>query len=226
LEPATLAENPDPELTTMADQTDNRSNSPPRLSVPAELQAFSEPYDLLPGESPSDYEAVRQMMVDDVQPETNLEWLWTLDLIELSWEILRYRCLKRRVLEEHRHSAIRAILLRLDGERTPTEKFQHLQLQVGRVAAEWRDDPNAAVEIEARLRQHGFDDIVVNAEVFYQARGSFAMFDDLTQTAQNRRMVLFREISIRREFARRAKSSSDAVVDGKLVRISKAGVPR
>jgi hypothetical protein len=27
------------------------------------------------------------MMVDDVQPETNIEWLWTPDLVELSWEI-------------------------------------------------------------------------------------------------------------------------------------------
>jgi hypothetical protein len=181
---------------------------------------------LLPGENRSDFEAIRQMMVDDVQPETNIEWLWTLDLVELSWEILRYRRLKRRVLEEYRHSAIKEILMRLDGEGMPAEQFQHLELQVGRIAAEWRADANAAVEIEARLRQHGFDDTVVNAEVFHQARGSFAMFDDLMHAAQNRRMVLLREINIRREVAKRAKKSSDAVIDGKFVRVSKAGVPR
>jgi hypothetical protein len=76
------------ELTTMVDP-DNRPNSSARLSMPAELHAFSEPCNLLPGESRSDFEAIRQMMVDDIQPETNIEWLWTLDLIELSWEILR-----------------------------------------------------------------------------------------------------------------------------------------
>ena len=42
------------------------------------------------------------MMVDDIQSETNVEWLWTLDLAELSWEILRYRCLKKRILDAHR----------------------------------------------------------------------------------------------------------------------------
>jgi hypothetical protein len=161
------------------------------------------------------------MMVDDVQPKTNVEWLWTLDLVELSWEILRYRRLKQRVLAQHRHCAIKAILLRLDGEGMPAERFQHLEFQIGRVAAEWRDDADSAVEIEARLRQHGFDDTALDAEVFYQARGSFAMFDELMHAAQNRRMVLLREISIRREFVKRAKSSSDAVIEGKFLRVSK-----
>ena len=71
-----------------------------------------------------------------------------------------------------------------------------------------------------------FRDTVVNAEVFHQAREPFAMFDDLMHMAQHRRMILLREISVRREFAKRAKRSSDAVVDGKFVRASKASVPR
>ena len=57
---------------------------------------FSEPFLLLPGEDLRDFEAIRQMMVDEIQPQTNIEWLWTLDLVELSWEILRYRRLKKR----------------------------------------------------------------------------------------------------------------------------------
>jgi hypothetical protein len=162
------------------------------------------------------------MMIDDIQPETNIEWLWTLDLIELSWEILRYRSLKQRVLAECRHSAIRAILLRLDGEGMPVERFQHLEFQVGRIVAEWRTDANAAVEIEARLRRHGFDAAAVNSEVLFQAQESFAMFDDLMHAAQNRRMVLLREINVRREFAKRATRPSDAAIDGKFERVSKA----
>jgi hypothetical protein len=204
----------------------HRSNAQPWLSMPAELRPFSEPCELLPGESRRDLESIRQMMVDDVQPETNMDWLWTLDLVELSWEILRYRPLKQRVLAAYRHSAIRAILLRLDGDGMPAEHIQQLEFQVERITAEWRDDANAAVEIEARLRQHGFDDTVVNAEVFSQTRDLFAMFDGLMHAAQNRRMILLREISIRREFAKRAKRSSDSVFDGKFVRISKAGLSR
>jgi hypothetical protein len=50
------------------------------------------------------------MMVDDVQPETNIEWLWTLDLFELSWKILRYRRRKQTILDVHRVTAIETIL--------------------------------------------------------------------------------------------------------------------
>src|SRR6266446_3100817 len=41
----------------------------------------------LPGESGQDFEAIRRMMIDDIQPKTKIEWLWTLDLIERSWEL-------------------------------------------------------------------------------------------------------------------------------------------
>ena len=66
------------------------------LTVPHELTSFFEPSFLLPGEkSVMISNLFRQMMVDDIRPETNIEWLWTLDLVELSWEVLRYRRLKR-----------------------------------------------------------------------------------------------------------------------------------
>jgi len=42
------------------------------------------------------------MMDGDIRPETNIEWLWTMDLVELSWEILRYQRLKNRILDAHR----------------------------------------------------------------------------------------------------------------------------
>ena len=145
------------------------------------------------------------MIVDDIQPQTNIEWLWTLDLVELSWEILRYRHLKKRILDLHRVAAIKSILERLDGEGMPAEATPMVQMQAKRTAAEWRDDPDAAIDIEARLRRRGFDNIDINAEVFVRARESFEMFDHLIYLAQNRRIGLLREISLRREFARRAR---------------------
>jgi hypothetical protein len=165
----------------------------------------SEQPHLLPGENVRDFETVRQMMVDDIQPETNIEWLWTLDLVELSWEILRYRRLKVRILDAHRVAAIEAILQRLDGAGMPPEAGPMVQLQARRAAAEWRDDSTAAADIEARLLRSGIDSIDINAEVFVQARELLEMFDQLIHLAQSRRIAVLREISIRREFARRAR---------------------
>jgi hypothetical protein len=132
------------------------------LTVPAELISISEPCSLLPGESRRDFEVIQKLIVDDIQPQTNIEWLWTLDLVELSWEILRYRRLKKKILDTHRVAAIVAILQRLDGEGMPAETMPMVQIHAKRTADEWRDDPGAAIEIEARLHRSGFDNTDIN----------------------------------------------------------------
>ena len=93
------------------------------------------------------------MIVEDIQPQTNIEWLWTLDLVELSWEILRYRRLKKSILDVHRATAIEAILRRLDGGGMPAGAMPMLDLHAKWTTAEWRDDRDAANETEARLRR-------------------------------------------------------------------------
>jgi hypothetical protein len=191
------------------------------VAVPAELRVFSEPSCLLPGENRRDFEAIRQMMIDDVRPQTNIEWLWVLDLVELSWEILRYRCLKQRVIAAYRETAIESILLRLDGAGIPTDASEIVRLQSKQNAAQWREDSCAAAEIEKRLEQHGFDATGINAEVFIQAREQFAMFDHMLHAAQRRRIVLLREISIRREFAKRARVISEAMIEANMARVAR-----
>jgi hypothetical protein len=88
----------------------------------------------------------------------------------------------------------------------PIEASCKVLMQTRRNAEEWRNDREAAAEIEARLARHGFDVLSVTAEVFVQARGLFEMFDSLMQAAQSRRFTLLREINIRRELGRRVKS--------------------
>jgi hypothetical protein len=52
-------------------------------SIPAQSRSLLKPPRSLPGESQTDYATVRQMMIDEVAPQTSIEWLWTIDLIEL-----------------------------------------------------------------------------------------------------------------------------------------------
>jgi hypothetical protein len=141
------------------------------------------------------------MIVEDIGPKTNLEWLWTIDLVELSWEILRYRRLKEKILRIHRSKAIASILQKLDGAGAPPETKSVIQAYSERAADGWRHDPDAASEIDARLRRNGFDEATVNAEVFLQARDAFTWFDTMMHVAQRRRIDLLREIAMRREFA-------------------------
>jgi len=61
----------------------------------------------------------------------------------------------------------------------PPEAVPMVQAQAGRTAAQWRDDREAAIEIEAHLGRTGFDAIDIDAEVFVQARELFDVFDQL-----------------------------------------------
>src|SRR6476660_7114522 len=149
---------------------------------------------LLPGESRREFETIRQMIIEDVGPTTNLEWLWTLDLTELSWEILRYRRLREKILQAYRAKAIAAILQRLDGAGIPPQTKGMVQIYCEQAADDWCRDPDAASEIDARLQRSGFDLATINAEVFLQARESFGWFDAMMHAAQSRRIALIREI--------------------------------
>jgi hypothetical protein len=82
---------------------------------------------------------------------------------------------------------IEAIARKVDGEGMPVEAMPMVQLQARRTATEWRQDREAAIEIEERLDRNGFDAIDINAEVFVQARELFLMFDQLIHSARNRR---------------------------------------
>jgi hypothetical protein len=183
-----------------------------RLAIPAELEGFTHEPCLLPGESRREFETVRWMIIDNVRPKTCIEWLWTLDLVELSWEILRYRCLKKKILEGFRMAAVESLLQRVDGSGLPAEATGSMKAYARRNALQWREDQRAAIEIEARLKQSGFDAAALNAEVYLQARDQLEMFDLLMQRAQQRRVIILREVSIRREFAIRAKRISDSAI--------------
>ena len=78
------------------DQDNAVGRIPAAVAIPAELQSFSESH-LLPDESFRDFEFMRNAIVREVRPDSFIEWLWTFDLVELSWEILRYRRFKMRL---------------------------------------------------------------------------------------------------------------------------------
>jgi hypothetical protein len=171
--------------------------------MPAFLQAIVRPSSLLPGEDPSEFEAIRDIIIHDVAPQSGIEWLWTIDLIELSWDIQRYRTLRHKVLETHRQRAIEQALGRIDCAGISTASLEIARGHIQRNAAQWHDDPQAAVEIEARLASLGFDACSIDMEVIVQAREIFIMFDSLMHSAQNRRIYLMREINARRSFVKR-----------------------
>jgi hypothetical protein len=179
---------------------DNRTMSARALdfTVPAIFHRVVQPAFLMPGESLNDYEAIRDMIIQEIAPQSGIEWLWAADLIELSWDIVRYRALRQKMLEIRRRDAIDAMLQRLDLPGIPHPFRQSARDQTRLNAEHWRTDPIANAEIENRLTTQGIDEGSVNAEVLIQSRELFIMFDSMMQSAQARRIMLLREINRRR----------------------------
>jgi hypothetical protein len=178
-------------------------NNPGR-TIPAIFQAIARPAPLLPGESLHDFESIRAIIIDDLKPQSGLEWLWTMDLIDISWDIVRYRSLRQKVLETYREAAIESVLQRLDLAGISNDFLQSARKYTKQNAAQWRADPQAAAQIERRLASNGIDTETINLEVLVQSRELFLMFDALIQSAQNRRAMLLREINNRRSSARKS----------------------
>jgi hypothetical protein len=118
---------------------DNQALSPHGLdvAVPAIFHRVVQPAFLLPGEGLNGYEAIRDMIVQEIAPQSGIEWLWTADLVELSWEIIRYRALRQKMLEVCRRDAIDAMLQRLDLPGIPNEFRQSAREQTKPNAEQW-----------------------------------------------------------------------------------------
>jgi hypothetical protein len=184
------------------------NTNPHRVANPASLslEAIAHPPLLLPGERLEDYEALRSMIICEVAPRTGIERLWTIDLIELSWDIQRYRALRHKVPVCDRASVTTGRRHRYSS-RIAGGGILHSQ----RNAAQRRCDSAAAAEIEARLAVHGFDTRSIDMEAIVQAREFFIMFDRLVHSAQSRRIFLLREINARRSLTKRVKFFSRSI---------------
>ena len=183
-------------MTVCDDQ--GRKSTAYNVPLPTIFDRVVQPAFLMPGESLSDYQTIRDMMIEEIAPQSGIEWLWTADLIELSWDIVRYRTLRQKMLEVRRRDAIEAMLQRLDLPGIPPAFAQSARNRTRLNAEQWRTDPTANTEIENRLSAQGMDEGSVNAEVMIQSRELFMMFDSLMQSAQSRRVLLLREINRRR----------------------------
>jgi hypothetical protein len=135
------------------------ATDPTSFFMPEGFEAFARAPSLLPGERPEQYEALRDAIFCEIAPRCAIEWLLAIDLVELSWDIQRYRILRHTILEGHRQKAIEQTLRRIDCAGIPAafENIAHHYTKQN--ALSWRHDREAAAEIEARLASYGFDQV-------------------------------------------------------------------
>jgi len=67
---------------------------------------------LLPGETRDEFYLMLELMFSTILPDTELEWLTTIDLAWLQWEIQRYRRWKNAIIMSNRPLQSKALFAR------------------------------------------------------------------------------------------------------------------
>jgi len=176
----------------------NEAKPLPASTCPDGLEALAPPPMLLPGESLKTYQILRHAIFAEIAPRSAIEWLLTIDIVELAWEIKRYRLLRHKLLETSRRHAIASALSQIDMIGIPANCQQDARRHTQLNALAWCSDVDAANEIEQRLASGGLDAIAINVEVHAQSRDLYLLFEGMIISAQHRRATLLREINYQR----------------------------
>ncbi|KQW22324.1 hypothetical protein ASC80_02715 [Afipia sp. Root123D2] len=192
-------------------------------------QKFSAPqmfYDLLgspafgPGEDPNLFCVLVEQMLETIRPKDFVEYLYTVDLINLTWELIRLRLIKEAVKAQGRSVAVEALLFREYLSDAPVGAEQFARVQTKAEYKNWRLDTGKREKIEARLNKgSGGDDFAIMAQSYILNQSMFDALDKSIAFAQHRRMLIFREIDGRREFAKRCRRASDEALANNIPKL-------
>jgi hypothetical protein len=180
---------------------------------------------LLPGETANDYYRLFDMMATELLPDTDLQWLWVIDLAWLWFDIMRYRRWKNAIISTSRRAALEFALAKTDPESLEISGMNPMIRAQARVDAEvLRVDNNNRNPLNVRLEAHGYDVDAVNASAFVQGVEALTTIEKFLTTARHQVAVMVREIRQDCEFVRRAnevihrnlaqmKSADQAVIE-------------
>jgi len=170
------------------------------------------PPPLLDGENRDHYVAIYTRMRSSVAPADMIEEIWVHDVVDLTWEILRLRRLKARLMEGRASVGVGILLRRLvdDDLELATEDQDRVRLVKG-----WTDRKASSVKrVDKLLAGAGFDRETVAAETLAASLSSIEPFDQMVIQGEGRRNAIIREIDHHRQaVARRLRDAVTEVED-------------
>lgn len=182
--------------------------NPGDLEVPKAIAPFVNKCPrLLPGETEKDYWALFDLLMEEMVPATNSEWLVLADVVGLFWEIRRYVAWKGAILAVSRTSAIESALQQTHPGIVVPGTMPQLIIIARQEAEQWRTDPQKRLVLEARLAAHGYDEETLNAGALIEALVPLATIDRFLSSARGQLNSMLKEVYVRREFADRARKA-------------------
>lgn len=171
---------------------------------------------MLPGETELDYLKLLVFLVEDVDPQTKIEWLTLLDIASIMWEIHRYRRWKNAILLTRRKAALVTALAKVHRGNSVAGSGTAIRAEAKLDADAWHNDSSKRAALDVKLANGGYDADAINAEAFMESLLPANAIESFLLSARRQVMVMLREIGIRREFARRARETFDKLYQEKI----------
>jgi hypothetical protein len=187
------------------------------INFPEGLAEFLDNPPLVGDETRESYNKFFAAIVAGVKPADPIDWLYTKDVVDLSWQIRRERAILAGVVELSQTEVVRDLLKATADSSKPLDAAVYRIFHVSHDAQAWASDPAARKEIDARLTARGHPPSAVLAEAYKRGASHIDAIDKRIASYEARRIGIVREIERRNErFARDLDTASSSVIDGEF----------
>ena len=191
------------------------------------------PAPVLKGEDSKAYGELLMQVSSYVKPADIVEDFWVRDVVDHTWNILRYRRNKKGLLEAAKPKALEEILTpfmddpsrfgamrryNIDGHQEPTPAMELVNKWI-------RRNPKALKEVDEILASGNLTMQDVEARAFAIEIDKIQQIDHLTANAEARRNAVLREIDHRRAgFAAALRHTTQNVVEGEFEPVNQKAI--
>ena len=168
--------------------------------MPQEIaELFGSP-PLLPGEDPSRYQKLLSGIISTIDPKDHIEWIWVIEITDLTWEVIRYRSLEAAYIRSKLPEQLERVLAKLLGaEAGLSNHAPAIQDKAKRLALGWRQGQKQDCKaVEDILSRNGANLETVLGQTIVEAIKTLQELRRLSMDATRRRDQMYGEIDRRR----------------------------
>jgi hypothetical protein len=183
------------------------------INCPENLVEFLGDPPLVGDETLESYSSFFAAIVTGLNPANSIDWLYTRDVVDLSWQIRRERAILAGVVKSFQTEIVRELL------KATADAPDALNAAVYRIftaaddAQRWASNQAARKEIDARLTAKGHQPSSVLARAYMRGASHIDAIDRRIASYEARRVGIVREIERRNEKLARDLTAASNVID-------------
>jgi hypothetical protein len=187
------------------------------INPPKQIRRFLEDPPLVGSERLEDYNAFFAAIAASVKPVDAIDWLFTKDVVELSWHIRRERAIVADVVKLAQKQVVLALLKATCDTSGAAETALYRIFDAADDADRWASGPKGRRAIDARLAEKGHPPSAILAQAYINAAPQIDAVDKRIAGYEMRRIAVLKEVERRSEkLARGLDKSSSDIIDGEF----------